>query len=669
MGKRTSNFRRNIIMPVLWMIMVSFAGNAKASVPPAPMVTSPSAGGVVNSNRPDITWTGGFHDAYEVHIGLYNVPTSAEGWNSGTVNVGSPVTSARSAPLTVQQTYYVYVRHHNTDGWGPWSQPNVHFYVAGEFLNNPNVIANTGGPLWWSDAAYNPARNEYCMTWQNGYVIHWRRLDSTGAALGIEFVLSDGVTQGHHYSVVCYNSAQQEYLIFYSGWIDGVGDHMRVLRVNAITGIQIGTTIYLDTIGLNSTTGGLDITYSSTSNSYMAVYESYTEGNIYGWRLDTFGNPTGSRIQIDTPSQLYSRNPQVTWNSVNNEYLATYMGSPGDGFNYFAQRVSSSNGALLGSNLALTTSNAVYNFGGVAYDSNANRYLVVYDGGASPPYGQLVSNTATLVGSAFAIGSGTATGWSPAACYDSSKHEFIVSWSGNQTALNYSGRVSQAGVPISNPADNTDTWGAVGIGNWPPRPVYNSVNDEFLIHWHNSYATILDRRWKTYPVMVDTTSPSPVTGLTLQRFPSSIILNWTNPSTADFMGTRIRYKTTGFPIGPTDGVEIASRPNAPSTTDTFTHTSLVKGVTYYYAVFAHDEAINYATGTLGSAKIFPGDFDGDDDVDMKDFAHLQNCFSGEGIPYGAGCTDADLNEDSDVDQSDFVTFLPCLAGADMPPGC
>jgi hypothetical protein len=640
---------------------------AQAGPPPAPNVSSPAPGDIVNTRTPTITFTGGTHDQYEVHIGLYNVSSSAEGWNSGTVTDSG--FTATSSPLTVQQTYYVFVRNHNSDGWGPWSPPNVHFYIAGEYLNEPYVVANVGGPLWWSDAAYNPARNEYCMTWQNGYIIRWRRLDSTGAVLGSEFAIADGVTSGHHWSTISYNSVQQEYLILYSGWMADNSDQMRLLRVNATTGAQIGGTIFLDAIGTNSTTGGLDIAYSSTSNSYMAVYESYFDGNIYSRILDAFGNPTGSRIQIDTPSQLYSRNPQVAWNSVNNEYLATYMGSPGNGFDYFAQRVSASTGALLGSNLALTTSTSVYNFGGLAYDSNANKYLVVYDGGASPPYGQFVSNTATLLGSAFAIGAGTSTGWGVAAAYDSSKHEFLVSWSANQSATNFSRRVTESGSFVGNITDNTSTWATVGIGNWPPRPVYNTVNDEFLIHWHNSYNTILDRRYKTYPVVVDTTAPSPVTGLTLQRFPSSIKLSWTNPSTSDFMGTKIRYKTTGFPTGPTDGVEIADLPNAPSTPDTFTHTGLVRGTTYYYAVFAHDEVPLYATAALGSAKIFAEDFDGDTDVDMIDFSHLQNCLSGAGIPYDLGCTNADIDEDGDVDQSDVTTFLPCLAGANASPGC
>ncbi len=650
--------------------MLLFAAGAHAAPPLAPTITWPEKGAVLGSNRVDVTWSGGGHDRYEVHIGSYNTPSSANGWNSGEVSVPYPgVTTVETPPLAPQQNWYVFVRLHSSEGWGPWSAAGRWFHIGGELLNDPYVVANTGLE-WWSDAAYNPARNEYCMTWQNGYVIHWRRLDSTGAVLGTDSALSDGVTQGHHFSVVCYNSTRAEYLILYSGWLADDSDQMRLVRVDAVTGNQIGGTIFLDAIGTNATTGGLDIAYSPTGNSYIAVYEVYNEGNVYGRILDALGNPTGSRFPIDTPSQQYSRNPQLAWNSVNNEYLVTYMGvGTGSSWDYWAQRVSASNGALLGSNLQVTTSGNVYNYGGVAYDSDANRYLVVYDGGSSPPYGQLVSHTATLVGSAFAMGAGASTGWAAAVCYDSSKHEFVVSWSGLQTATNYSMRVSQAGVPISSAFSNTGAWGSIGIGNWPPRPVYNSVNDEFLIHWHNSYATILNRRYKSYALPApDTTPPAPATGLTLTRYANAMGLSWTNPSTSDFAGTMIRFKTTGYPAGPTDGTLVVDAANAPSTSDHFDHMNLARG-TYYYAAFAYDEVMNFADAGHAQAAILPGDFDGDTDIDQVDFGHLQACLTADGVSYTPACRDADLEGDGDVDAVDFGLFLPCMGGSDLPPGC
>jgi hypothetical protein len=228
--------------------------------------------------------------------------------------------------------------------------------------------------------------------------------------------------------------------------------------------------------------------------------------------------------------------------------------------------------------------------------------------------------------------------------------------------------LTQNGAYIGEPVQTNGN--VQGFGNWTPLPAVNTVSNEFLISWYWQYDNVYVRRFKSYPPpAVDTTAPSTVTGLTLQRFPSSVTLSWTTPSTADFMGTKIRYKTTGFPTGPTDGVEIADLPNAPTMPDTFTHTGLVQGTTYYYAVFAHDEVPNYAAAVQGSAKIFAEDFDGDDDVDMLDFSHLQNCFSGAGVPYGPGCANADIDEDGDVDQADFTIFLPCLAGANVLPGC
>jgi hypothetical protein len=63
------------------------------------------------------------------------------------------------------------------------------------------------------------------------------------------------------------------------------------------------------------------------------------------------------------------------------------------------------------------------------------------------------------------------------------------------------------------------------------------------------------------------------------------------------------------------------------------------------------------------------DFDKDSDVDQTDFAHLQNCFSGVGIPYATSCSDTDVDGDDDVDSTDFISFVPCLAGANHTPGC
>ncbi len=61
------------------------------------------------------------------------------------------------------------------------------------------------------------------------------------------------------------------------------------------------------------------------------------------------------------------------------------------------------------------------------------------------------------------------------------------------------------------------------------------------------------------------------------------------------------------------------------------------------------------------------DFDGDEDVDQKDFGHFQACVTGSGGAITTGCEDAILDGDTDVDESDLAIFVSCIGGANVPP--
>lgn len=61
-----------------------------------------------------------------------------------------------------------------------------------------------------------------------------------------------------------------------------------------------------------------------------------------------------------------------------------------------------------------------------------------------------------------------------------------------------------------------------------------------------------------------------------------------------------------------------------------------------------------------------GDFDGDGDVDLTDFAQFGQCFGGANNPPAPSCppgVDADFDEDGDVDLSDFAVFAQNFTGA------
>ncbi|MFQ3549267.1 MAG: carboxypeptidase-like regulatory domain-containing protein [Armatimonadota bacterium] len=78
-------------------------------------------------------------------------------------------------------------------------------------------------------------------------------------------------------------------------------------------------------------------------------------------------------------------------------------------------------------------------------------------------------------------------------------------------------------------------------------------------------------------------------------------LYWTNPSSGQFRKTMIRFSTTGFPTSPTDGQLLCDRATLPGQSDSFEHTNLTNGVTYYYTAWAHNDNFVHSTSVSESA--------------------------------------------------------------------
>ena len=94
-------------------------------------------------------------------------------------------------------------------------------------------------------------------------------------------------------------------------------------------------------------------------------------------------------------------------------------------------------------------------------------------------------------------------------------------------------------------------------------------------------------------VVVDTTPPGPVTGLTVgSATSSSLTLTWTNPASADYAGAMVRRAVGSTPpANPSAGTLVVDKA-APGASHV--DVGLAPGTTYSYAVFAHDAVPNYA---------------------------------------------------------------------------
>ncbi len=77
------------------------------------------------------------------------------------------------------------------------------------------------------------------------------------------------------------------------------------------------------------------------------------------------------------------------------------------------------------------------------------------------------------------------------------------------------------------------------------------------------------------------------------------LLEWINPPDDDLAGILIVYRTDTYPTNPADGTVIYD-----GLAETYLHTGLTNGVTYYYSVFAYDDAGQFSSGALGSGTPF-----------------------------------------------------------------
>ncbi|HRR87601.1 MAG TPA: putative collagen-binding domain-containing protein, partial [Phycisphaerae bacterium] len=204
---------------------------------------------------------------------------------------------------------------------------------------------------------------------------------------------------------------------------------------------------------------------------------------------------------------------------------------------------------------------------------------------------------------------------------------------------------------------------AGGFGS--PVPVQGGQNRTFAAPDANDWVLYVEDS-----AVADTIAPGAPAAFTAAAGRLQNTLTWTNPHDGDVTGVLIRFSTSGYPAGPTDGQLLADEPGEPQWPYTVLHVGLTRGITYYYSAFAHDWMMNHGPAAHAQAiPVGPADFDWDGDVDQTDFGHFQACISGSGVALSPGCEDADLAPDGAVDQNDLSVFRTCMGGSDQPPGC
>jgi len=196
------------------------------------------------------------------------------------------------------------------------------------------------------------------------------------------------------------------------------------------------------------------------------------------------GGPIGGMFLIRDET-VDTKDPAVAYNSQRQEYLVVFWNDRPGCDDIRAERVSK-DGKLLG---GVWVANGCPNDRGypaVAYNSQANEYLVVWQEDDMNIRGQRVSATGGLTGGAFDIAPGVPSYprcYTPAVAYASTENKYLVVFQFYSPTTGYS---------IVAQALNSDgsAWGTgfevepyTASGKWYPDLAYNRLRNEFLVVW------------------------------------------------------------------------------------------------------------------------------------------------------------------------------------------
>jgi hypothetical protein len=236
------------------------------------------------------------------------------------------------------------------------------------------------------------------------------------------------------------------------------------------------------------------LVHNPVNNEYFVTARSFTPdpGGIFGSRI-AGGTVVDPAIEIDLTQGITRLDPapngEVAYNSLDNQYLATYAIQAYPTWSAYNLRgcIVNADGTLAVPPFAVTfppNFRSFYRAASVAFDPNAGRYLVVYgDARPIPLRGQFVARDGTLIGLPFEISEPMVdVEVAPRMAFDPVNNVYLVAWCQSPTdePTQILARLLAAdGTPLTDPVVLSTT------GYHIPFVCANSNSGGFLVTWRD----------------------------------------------------------------------------------------------------------------------------------------------------------------------------------------
>jgi hypothetical protein len=183
------------------------------------------------------------------------------------------------------------------------------------------------------------------------------------------------------------------------------------------------------------------VAYNSQHGEYLVVWHAHEQdSDIYAQRVSISGTLRGGKIIVSV-ANLVQQRPRVAYNTQRDEYLIVWQDGTGEadlsGYNYIRGQRVSWDGTLLGGSIPICDTMSWQLEPDIAYNSQDDRYLVVWRDGVVNVHGQLLAGQGGRIGGSFLICSAPRQQNFPALAYNPHANEFLVVWDDHRPNIHY----------------------------------------------------------------------------------------------------------------------------------------------------------------------------------------------------------------------------------------
>jgi len=236
--------------------------------------------------------------------------------------------------------------------------------------------------------AYNMHADEYFVTWQNqldadsnAWYIFGRRTDEAGFPAGSPLAISESDALAHVAPDITYHKGNQNYIVVWENVVSETDHDIFARRLNG-SGDVVGGEISISALFNKEVSPVVEA--NTTNGEYLVVWsiqtgtDDFPLSQIVGKRLNATGTPIGTVISIG-PDYSYQLQPALAYDSQRNRYLIVWQEqNASDDFDIMGQKMNG-NGDLIGTAIEIAVTSADQLVPRVAYNPDAQQYLVVWE--------------------------------------------------------------------------------------------------------------------------------------------------------------------------------------------------------------------------------------------------------------------------------------------------